>query len=52
MVICSRLTIDMVEDDNGQPTGEVKALKIKYFDTVPCCEQSPHSQKRIFVRHK
>ncbi|KKK13683.1 hypothetical protein P175DRAFT_0503964 [Aspergillus ochraceoroseus IBT 24754] len=30
-----KLTIDMVEDDNGQLTGEVKALKIKYFDTVP-----------------
>ena len=26
----------MVEDsDSGQPTGEVKKLKIKYFDTVP-----------------
>lgn len=25
----------MVEDDAGQPTGEVKRLKIKYFDTVP-----------------
>lgn len=30
-----KLTIDMVEDDSGQPTGEVKRLKIKYFDTVP-----------------
>ena len=30
-----KVTIDMVEDDAGQPTGEVKALKIKYFDTVP-----------------
>ncbi|KAL2869807.1 DDB1/RSE1 family protein [Aspergillus lucknowensis] len=30
-----KLTIDMVEDDNGQLTGEVKRLKIKYFDTVP-----------------
>jgi splicing factor 3B subunit 3 len=30
-----KVTIDMVEDDNGQPTGEVKKLKIKYFDTVP-----------------
>ncbi|KIV97670.1 pre-mRNA-splicing factor rse1, variant [Exophiala mesophila] len=29
-----KLTIEMVEDDNGQPTGEVKSLKIKYFDTV------------------
>ncbi|KAL2812489.1 CPSF A subunit region-domain-containing protein [Aspergillus granulosus] len=30
-----KLTIDMVEDDKGQLTGEVKQLKIKYFDTVP-----------------
>lgn len=30
-----KLTIDMVEDENGQLTGEVKRLKIKYFDTVP-----------------
>ncbi|RDL40402.1 uncharacterized protein BP5553_00381 [Venustampulla echinocandica] len=30
-----KVTIEMVEDDNGQPTGEVKRLKIKYFDTVP-----------------
>jgi splicing factor 3B subunit 3 len=30
-----KITIEMVEDDNGQPTGEVKRLKIKYFDTVP-----------------
>ncbi|CAG8027578.1 unnamed protein product [Penicillium olsonii] len=30
-----KLTLEMVEDDNGQATGEVKALKIKYFDTVP-----------------
>ncbi|CAI7667469.1 unnamed protein product [Penicillium bialowiezense] len=30
-----KLTLEMVEDDNGQPTGEAKALKIKYFDTVP-----------------
>ncbi|KAI9675640.1 MAG: pre-mRNA-splicing factor rse1 [Caeruleum heppii] len=30
-----KVTLDMVEDDNGQPTGEVKRLKIKYFDTVP-----------------
>lgn len=30
-----KVTIDMVEDDNGQPTGEVMRLKIKYFDTVP-----------------
>lgn len=30
-----KVTLDMVEDDTGQPTGEVKKLKIKYFDTVP-----------------
>ena len=30
-----KVTIDMVEDDNGQPTGEVRRLKIKYFDSVP-----------------
>ncbi|KAI9889964.1 MAG: pre-mRNA-splicing factor rse1 [Vezdaea aestivalis] len=30
-----KVTIDMVEDDQGQPTGEVSRLKIKYFDTVP-----------------
>ncbi|KAM0343269.1 hypothetical protein ACHAPU_008719 [Fusarium lateritium] len=30
-----KLSIDMVEDDDGNPTGEVKRLKIKYFDTVP-----------------
>jgi splicing factor 3B subunit 3 len=30
-----KLTIDMVEDDDGNPTGEVKRLKIKYFDTIP-----------------
>lgn len=29
-----KVTIEMVEDDTG-PTGEVKRLKIKYFDTVP-----------------
>ncbi|RKF60135.1 Pre-mRNA-splicing factor rse1 [Erysiphe neolycopersici] len=30
-----KVTIEMVEDDNGQPTGEIKLVKIKYFDTVP-----------------
>ena len=30
-----KVTIDMVEDDDGNPTGEVKRLKIKYFDTIP-----------------
>ncbi|KAI9055492.1 hypothetical protein LZ554_000445 [Drepanopeziza brunnea f. sp. 'monogermtubi'] len=30
-----KVTIEMVENDEGAPTGEVKRLKIKYFDTVP-----------------
>jgi splicing factor 3B subunit 3 len=30
-----KVTLDMVEDENEQPTGEVSRLKIKYFDTVP-----------------
>ncbi|KAI9166718.1 Pre-mRNA-splicing factor rse1 [Paramyrothecium foliicola] len=30
-----KLTIDMIEDEEGNATGEVKRLKIKYFDTVP-----------------
>lgn len=30
-----KLTLEMVEDENGQLTGEVRRLKIKYFDTVP-----------------
>ena len=30
-----KITIDMVEDENGQATGEVQKVKIKYFDTVP-----------------
>ena len=30
-----KVTLDMVEDDEGNPTGEVMRLKIKYFDTVP-----------------
>jgi splicing factor 3B subunit 3 len=30
-----KVTIDMAEDESGQPTGEVVRLKIKYFDTVP-----------------
>lgn len=30
-----KVTIDMVEDDNGQLTGEVRRLRVKYFDTVP-----------------
>ena len=30
-----KVTLEMAEDDAGQATGEVKRLKIKYFDTVP-----------------
>lgn len=30
-----KVTIDMVEDADGNPTGEVERLKIKYFDTTP-----------------
>ncbi|AEO69296.1 uncharacterized protein THITE_2119532 [Thermothielavioides terrestris NRRL 8126] len=30
-----KVTIDMVEDSEGNPTGEVRRLKIKYFDTIP-----------------
>jgi splicing factor 3B subunit 3 len=30
-----KVTIDMVKDKDGDPTGEVGRLKIKYFDTVP-----------------
>ena len=30
-----KVTLEMVEDDAGQGTPEVKRLKIKYFDTVP-----------------
>ncbi|KAF2138163.1 uncharacterized protein K452DRAFT_291209 [Aplosporella prunicola CBS 121167] len=30
-----KVTLDMVEDESGQPTGDVSKLKIKYFDTVP-----------------
>lgn len=30
-----KVTIEMAGDDEGAPTGEVKRLKIKYFDTVP-----------------
>jgi splicing factor 3B subunit 3 len=30
-----KVTLDMVEDNDGNPTGEVKRLKIKYFDTIP-----------------
>ncbi|KAJ5651742.1 hypothetical protein N7507_009168 [Penicillium longicatenatum] len=30
-----KVTLEMVEDENGQVTGEVQGLKIKFFDTVP-----------------
>ncbi|KAK6194263.1 hypothetical protein LQW54_011613 [Pestalotiopsis sp. IQ-011] len=30
-----KVTIDMAEDEAGKPSGEVRRLKIKYFDTVP-----------------
>ncbi|KAF4121226.1 splicing factor 3B subunit 3 [Geosmithia morbida] len=30
-----KVTIDMVEDEEGNPTGDVQRLKVKYFDTVP-----------------
>lgn len=30
-----KITIDMAEDEEGNATGEVRRLKIKYFDTVP-----------------
>ncbi|OBT67773.1 hypothetical protein VE03_03490 [Pseudogymnoascus sp. 23342-1-I1] len=29
-----KVTLDMVEDSDGNPTGEVKRMKIKYFDTI------------------
>ncbi|KAH8673671.1 Pre-mRNA-splicing factor rse-1 [Xylariales sp. PMI_506] len=30
-----KVTLDMAEDEEGNPTGEVRRLKIKYFDTIP-----------------
>ncbi|EJT72599.1 pre-mRNA-splicing factor RSE1 [Gaeumannomyces tritici R3-111a-1] len=30
-----KVTIDMLEDAEGNTTGEVQRLKIKYFDTIP-----------------
>ena len=30
-----KVTLDMLEDAEGNPTGEVRRLKIKYFDTIP-----------------
>lgn len=42
-----KCTIDMVQED-GQPTGEVQALKIKYFDTLPVAN-SLHVLKSGFL---
>ncbi|KAK4147046.1 CPSF A subunit region-domain-containing protein [Dichotomopilus funicola] len=33
-----KVTLDMVEDDDGNPTGEVRRLKVKYFDTIPVAQ--------------
>ncbi|KAH8749403.1 hypothetical protein F5882DRAFT_488641 [Hyaloscypha sp. PMI_1271] len=30
-----KVTLDMLEDSDGNLTGEVKRIKIKYFDTIP-----------------
>ncbi|CEJ88710.1 Putative Pre-mrna-splicing factor rse1 [[Torrubiella] hemipterigena] len=30
-----KVTLDMLQDDDGNLTGEVARLKIKYFDTIP-----------------
>ncbi len=30
-----KVTLDMLEDADGKTTGEVKRIKIKYFDTIP-----------------
>ncbi len=30
-----KVNIEMTEDEDGKATGEVRRLKIKYFDTVP-----------------
>lgn len=43
-----KVTLDMVEDDNEQPTGEIKDMKIKYFDTVPLAN-SLHILKSGFL---
>ena len=43
-----KVTLDMATDDNDQPAGEVKALKIKYFDTVPIAN-SLHILKSGFL---
>ena len=34
-----KVNIEMVTDDQNQPTGEVRRLKIKYFATVPTASQ-------------
>ncbi|KAK3295976.1 CPSF A subunit region-domain-containing protein [Chaetomium fimeti] len=33
-----KVTLDMVEDKDGNPTGEVRRLKVKYFDTIPIAQ--------------
>ena len=43
-----KMTIEMIENDEGQATGEVKRLKIKYFDTVPTAN-SLHILKSGFL---
>ncbi|KIW43954.1 pre-mRNA-splicing factor rse1 [Exophiala oligosperma] len=43
-----KTTIEMVQDENGQPTGEVQALNVKYFDTVPVAN-SLHILKSGFL---
>lgn len=43
-----KVTLDMVEDEDDKPTGEVKVLKIKYFDTVPIAN-SLHILKSGFL---
>ena len=43
-----KITVDMAEDDDGQATGEVKSLKIKYFDTAPVAN-SLHILKSGFL---
>ncbi|KND95090.1 Pre-mRNA-splicing factor RSE1 [Tolypocladium ophioglossoides CBS 100239] len=30
-----KVMVDMIKDDQGKPTGEVRKITIKYFDTVP-----------------
>ncbi|KAK4247731.1 CPSF A subunit region-domain-containing protein [Corynascus novoguineensis] len=33
-----KVTLDMVEDNDGNPTRDVRRLKIKYFDTIPIAQ--------------